>query len=300
MERMWTLEFKDFRYGDPYRSIDEATIKGLSYEVPVYATVQLLNNKTGEIKEQEIFVANLPVMSEDGFFVVNGVRRVVTHQIVRAEGVLFEEEESLPYRILYKARLMPGKGPWYEINVNKHNVISMRLVPKRPKILITELLRVLGYEKDEDIKKLFKDVDKNEEYKYIESTLARDFTKSREEAIISVYNKLRPDETVTLDSAEKYIKSYFFNERKFDLGKIGRYQLNRKLGLKFPLTGEKSGFQTEDLIAIVRRLIQINNGDVEPDDIDHLCNRRIRSVGEVLERHLVLVFIDWKKILKTK
>jgi len=286
MERMWTLEFKDFRYGDPYRDIDEATRKGLSYEIPVYATVQLLNNKTGEIKEQEIFVANLPVMTEDGFFVVNGVRRVVTHQIVRAEGVLFEEDDKLPYRTLYKARLMPGRGPWYEINVNKHNVLSIRLVPKRPRILITELFRVLGYEKDEDIKKLFKDVDTHEEYKYIEATLARDFTKSKEEAIISVYNKLRPDETVTLDSAEKYIRSYLFNDRKFNLGKIGRYQLNRKLGLDFPLEGDKSGFQIEDLIATVKRLIQVNNEAVEPDDIDHLCNRRIRSVGEVLERQL--------------
>ena len=300
MERMWTLEFKDFRYGDPYRDIDEATVKGLSYEVPVYATVQLLNNKTGEIKEQEIFVANLPVMTEDGFFVVNGVRRVVTHQIVRAEGVLFEEEESLPYRTLYKARLMPGRGPWYEINVNKHNVISIRLVPKRPRILITELLRVLGYEKDEDIKKLFKDVDNHEEYKYIEATLARDFTKNKEEAVISVYNKLRPDETVTLDSAEKYIKGYFFNERKFELGKIGRYQLNRKLGLKAPLEGEGSGFQTADLIATVKRLIQVNNEDVNPDDIDHLCNRRIRSVGEVLERQLSAGIHRLEKNIKDK
>lgn len=300
MERMWTLEFKDFRYGEPYRDIDEATIKGLSYEVPVYATVQLLNNKTGEIKEQEIFVANLPVMTEDGFFVVNGVRRVVTHQIVRAEGVLFEQDDTLPYRTLYKARLMPGRGPWYEINVNKHNVISMRLVPKRPRILITELLRVLGYEKDEEIQKLFKDVDTHEEYKYIEATLARDFTKSKEEAIISVYNKLRPDETVTLDSAEKYIKGYFFNDRKFDLGEIGRYQLNRKLGLTHPLEGEGSGFQVDDLVATVKRLIQVNNEAVCPDDIDHLCNRRIRSVGEVLERQLSAGIHRLEKNIKDK
>ena len=300
MEKMWTLEFKDFRYGEPYRDIDEATRKGLSYEIPVYATVQLLNNKTGEIKEQEIFVANLPVMTEDGFFVVNGVRRVVTHQIVRAEGVLFEEEESLPYRTLYKARLMPGRGPWYEINVNKHNVISMRLVPKRPRILITELFRIVGYERDEEIKKLFKDVDTHEEYKYIEATLARDFTKNKEEAIISIYNKLRPDETVTIDSAEKYVKSYLFNDKKFNLGKIGRYQLNRKLGLKFPLEGEGSGFQVEDLITTVKRLIQVNNGTVEPDDIDHLSNRRIRSVGEVLERQLSAGIHRLEKNIKDK
>ncbi len=287
MERMWTLEFKDFKYGEPYRSVEEAITKGLSYEIPVYAKVQLLNNKTGEIKEQEIFVTDLPVMTNDGVFIFNGVRRVVTHQIVRAEGVLYEESEKLPLRSIYKVRLMPGRGPWYEIDTNRHNVISMRILPKRPKVLITELLRVFGWESDDEIRKLFADVDTNEENKYIESTLARDFTNNKEEAVISIYNKLRPDESVTLESAERYIKSNFFNSRKFDLGKIGRYQLNRKLGTDYDINNpDEVVLYPSDIVLIVKRLIQINNGDVEPDDIDHLCNRRIRSVGEILERQL--------------
>lgn len=301
MERMWTLEFKSFRYGDPYRGIEEAIAKGLSYELPVYATVQLLNNKTGEIKEQEIFVADLPMMTDDGAFVVNGVRRVVTHQIVRAEGVLFEEADTLPYKSLYKARLMPGRGPWYEIEVNKYNVISMRILPKRPRVLITEFLRVLGYESDQEIIKLFKDVDTNEEHKYIEATLARDFTKSKEDAIISIYNKLRPDESVTLESAEKYIKSNFFSKRKFDLGKIGRYQLNRKLGTSYDVNNpDEAVLYPDDIIKIVRKLIKINNGVEAPDDIDHLCNRRIRSVGEVLERLLLAGVRRLEKNIKDK
>ncbi|HVX92618.1 MAG TPA: DNA-directed RNA polymerase subunit beta, partial [Candidatus Dojkabacteria bacterium] len=301
MEKMWTLEFKTFRLGEPYRSIDDACDLGLNYEAPVYATVQLMNNKTGEIKEQELFVVDLPLMTTDGFFVVNGVRRVITHQIVRAEGVLFEENEVLPGgRSLYKAKLMPGNGPWYEFEVSKHNVISIRLVPKRPRVLITELFRVLGYETDEEILNLFKDVDNSEEYKYIESTLARDFTKSKEEAIISVYNKLRPDESVTLDSAEKYIKGHFFNQRKFDIGKVGRYQLNRKLGLDFPLTDHDLRFRIEDLIAVIKRLIEVNNGVVAPDDIDHLSNRRIRSVGEVLIKQLAVGVRRLEKNIKDK
>jgi len=301
MERMWTLEFKSFRYGDPYRGIEEAIAKGLSYELPVYATVQLLNNKTGEIKEQEIFVADLPMMTDDGAFVVNGVRRVVTHQIVRAEGVLFEETDVLPYRSLYKARLMPGRGPWYEIEVNKYNVISMRILPKRPRVLITEFLRVLGYESDQEILKLFKDVDTNEDHKYIEATLARDFTKSKEDAIISIYNKLRPDESVTLESAEKYIKSNFFNKRKFDLGKIGRYQLNRKLKTSYDVNNpDESVLYPDDIIRIIRKLININNKVEAPDDIDHLCNRRIRSVGEVLERQLLAGIRRLEKNIKDK
>ncbi len=301
MERMWTLEFKSFRYGDPYRGIEEALAKGLSYEIPVYATVQLLNNKTGEIKEQEIFVADLPMMTDDGSFIVNGVRRVVTHQIVRAEGVLFEEADVLPYRTLYKARLMPGRGPWYEIETNKYNVISMRILPKRPRVLVTEFLRLLGYESDQEILKLFKDVDTHEEYKYIEATLARDFTKSKEDAIISIYNKLRPDESVTIESAEKYIKSNFFNKRKFDLGKIGRYQLNRKLGTSYDVNKpDEAVLYPEDIILIVKKLIRINNGVDAPDDIDHLFNRRIRSVGEVLERQLLAGIRRLEKNIKDK
>jgi DNA-directed RNA polymerase subunit beta len=301
MERMWTLEFKSFRYGEPYASIQEVLAKGLSYEIPVYATVQLLNNKTGEIKEQEIFVADLPMMTDDGAFIVNGVRRVVTHQIVRAEGVLFEEGDVLPYRTLYKVRLMPGRGPWYEIETNKYNVISMRILPKRPRVLITEFLRVLGYETDQEILKLFKDVDTHEEYKYIEATLARDFTKSKEDAIISIYNKLRPDESVTLESAEKYIKGNFFNKKKFDLGKIGRYQLNRKLGTSYNYNNpDEAVLYPEDIILIVKKLIRINNGVEPADDIDHLFNRRIRSVGEVLERQLLAGVRRLEKNIKDK
>jgi len=301
MERMWTLEFKDFKCGDPYRSVEEAITKGLSYEVPVYSKVQLLNNKTGEIKEQEIFVTDLPVMTNDGVFVFNGVRRVVTHQVVRAEGVLYEESEKLPLRTLYKVRLMPGRGPWYEIDTNRHNVISMRILPKRPKVLITELLRVFGWESDDEIRKLFADVDTHEENKYIEATLARDFTNNKEEAVISIYNKLRPDESVTLESAERYIKSNFFNVRKFDLGKIGRYQLNRKLGTNYDINDpEQVVLYPSDIVLIVKRLIQINNGVVAPDDIDHLCNRRIRSVGEILERQLNAGIRRLEKNIKDK
>lgn len=301
MEKMWTLAFKDFRYGDPHRSIDEAIARGLSYEVPVYGTVQLLNNKTGEIKEQEIFVTDLPLMTKDGVFVFNGVRRVVTHQIVRAEGVLYETSDKLPYRTLYKARLMPGRGPWYEIDTNKHSVIAMRVLPKRPKVLITELLRVIGWESDDDIRKVFSDVDTHEEYKYIEATLARDFTNNKEEAIISIYNKLRPDESVTLESAEKYIKSNFFSARKFNLGKIGRYQLDRKLGTDHDIENpEDCALTPYDLVLIIKKLIQINNGAVEPDDIDHLSNRRIRSVGEILERQLNAGIRRLEKNIKDK
>ncbi len=300
MERMWTLNFKDFRYGLPHRTCEEATKKSLSYEVPVYATVQLLNNKTGEIKQQEVFVADLPIMTDDGSFIINGVRRVVVHQIVRAEGVLFEQFEALPARTTYAARLMPETGPWYMFEVNKHDVISTRLIQKRHRVLLTELLRIFGYEKDEEIRELFKDVDTDEEHKYIEATLARDFTRSKEEAINTVYNKLRPDETVTLESAEKFIKSSFFSERKFNLGRIGRYQLNRKLGTEYALEGEECKLYTNDIILIIKKLINVNNGVELPDDIDHLSNRRVRSVGEVLVDQLRMSVRRLEKNIRDK
>jgi len=300
MERMWTLEFKEFKYGKPNRSISESIAKGLSYDAPVYVKTQLLNNKTGEIKEQEIFVVDLPAMTIDGYFVINGVRRVVTHQIVRAEGVLFETAEKHGLRQLYSAILMPERGGWYGFEINKHNVVAVKLVQKRPKVLLTELLRVLGYESDDEIRNLFKDVDTHKEYRYIESTLARDFTKNKEEAVISVYNKLRPDESVTLDSAEKYIKSLFFNTRKFDLGRIGRYQLNKKLGTSHALDSTHAKLYMEDLLLIIKALIQINNGVRKADDIDHLDNRRIRSVGEILVDQLRVGVRRVEKNIKDK
>ncbi len=300
MERMWTLHFKEFRYGDLIRNEEEATKKGLSYEAPLYATVQLLNNKTGEIKQQEVFVAEVPMMTPDGLFIVNGIRRVVVHQIVRAEGVLFESFESTPSKDIYSARLMPETGQWCLFEVSKHGVISTRLVLKRPKVLLTELLRIFGYESDDEIRELFKDVDTDEEMKYIEATLARDFTRSKEEAINTVYNKLRPDETVTLESAEKFIKSIFFNERKFSLGRVGRYQLNRKLGTNYKLDGEECRLYVEDIVLIIKKLININNGVEEPDDIDHLANRRIRSVGEVLVDQLRMSVRRLEKNIRDK
>ena len=286
MERMWTLAFSNFKIGKPSRTIEEATNKGLSYDAPVYATAQLLNNRTGEIKEQEIFVADLPLMTPRGVFVINGVSRVVSHQIVRAEGVLFDLALKLPGRYLYSAKLMPEMGQWYEFEISKQDVISVRMIQKRPRILLTELLRILGFESDDEIRALFKDVDTNEEHKFIEATLARDFTRSKEEAIINVYNKLRPDENVTVESAEKFIKSHFFDTNRFNLGKVGRYQLNRKLGLESSLEGEDARLHIEDIIAVIRRLLQVNNGEVIPDDVDSLSNRRVRSVGEVLMKQL--------------
>lgn len=280
--RMWTLEFGDVEYGKPNRSPQDAIQKNLSYDAPVYIKVKLTNEKSGEIKEQKIFVADFPLMTPQGTFVFNGITKIVVHQIVRAEGVLFEESKaSTPMKRLFSARLMPSRGQWFEFDVSKHNVITVRLVNNRPKILMTSLLRVLGFPTDDDIRAAFKDV-MGMENDLIEATLAKDSTDSREKAIVDIYNKIRPDESVTLDSAEKYIKGFFFNDRRFDLGRIGRHMLNKKLGLKIEMKPENFHLYTEDLVEILKSLVLIHNGKRQPDDVDHLANRRIRSVGEII------------------
>ena len=299
MEKLWTMEFKSFKWGEPNRTIREAIDKGLSYDVPITTKVQLLNNKTGEIKEQEVFLTDFPMMTDEGYFVINGVKRVVMHQMVRAEGVLFDENETLPDRKLYKAVLMPARGTWYSFEVSKSDVITVKFGKNTGRVLITEILRVLGYESNEDIKKLFADVDTNPDRKYIDATLARDFSTNKQEAVINVYSKLRSEETATLESAEKYIKSLFFNDRKFSLGKVGRYQLNRKLDTKYDIDSEAKLY-IDDLIRIVKRLIKVNNGEIPSDDVDHLQNRRIRSIGETIIDQLTPAMRRLEKMIKDK
>lgn len=298
--KMWSLEFIDHRFGKPNRTPEEAIEKNLSYDAPLHSTVRLTNKKTGEIKEQEMFVADVPLMTPNAEFIFNGITKVVVHQIVRSEGVLFEEaKNSTADKRLYFARLMPMRGPWFEFDVSKNDVIAVRLIVKRPKILITTLLRAFGLSSDEDIRKTFKDV-LGLENDLIEATLERDPTSSREQAIIHIYNKIRPDESVTLESAEKYIKGFFFNQRRFDLGRIGRYQLNKKLNLNYEMKPDNYKLFTDDIIEIIKALVLIHNNKRKVDDIDHLMNRRIRSVGEIIVDELRVGVRRMEKTIKDR
>ncbi len=298
--KLWTLEFGKYRIDKPNRTPQEAIEKNLSYDAPLYITVRLKSEKTGEIKEEEIFVADLPIMTDNGYFIFNGVTKVVVHQIVRAEGVLFEESKaSTPELRLFSARLMPNNGPWFVFDVNKRDVMTVRLINKRPKILITTLLRVLGFPKDEDIRELFKDV-MGLDRDLVEETLEKDPTTSRESAIIDIYNKLRPDESVTLESAEKYIKGFFFQTRRFDLGRIGRYQLDKKLGVEHEMKPENYRLFVDDLIRIIKFLVEIHNGKRSADDIDSLSNRRIKSVGEIILDELRVGAIRMEKTIRDR
>jgi DNA-directed RNA polymerase subunit beta len=300
MGKMWTLEFGDYRIGKPNRTVEQAISKNLSYDAPLHVTVKLKNERNGEIQEREMFMLDMPIMTDQGYFVYNGVTKVVVHQIVRAEGVLFDESKrSEPAHRLYNARLMPSRGPWFEFDVSKSNVLTIRLINKRPKILVTSLLRVLGFPTDEDIRNEFKDV-LGLPKDIIESTLERDHTQSREQAIVDIYNKVRPDETVSLESAEKYIKGFFFNQRRFELGKIGRYQLNKKLGVDIELKPDNYRLFVGDIVTLIKELVKVNNGKRQPDDVDHLANRRIRGVGEVILDELRVGMVRMEKTIRDR
>ncbi len=278
----WELTFDEVEWGKPNHTFSQSVKLGLSYDRPAYVYARLTNKKTGEIKKQKLFIADLPIMSERGTFVVSGNERVVVMQISRAEGILFYETKiSTSSHRLYGVKLMPTRGRWFDFEINKYGVMSVKLLEKRPKILVTTLLRALGYEKNEQIKELLSPYDKGEN-QLVDSTLKRDPTSSQDEALIDIYKKLRPEDSISLEAAETFLNSIFFDKRRFYLGRIGRYQLNKKLGLDVPVKPENYVLFKDDLVAVVRSLIEVNAGLRKEDDIDSLANRRIRGVGELI------------------
>lgn len=278
----WELRFEDISWGELNHTFNQALRLGLSYDKPLYINTSLTNKKTGEIKKQKLFVVDMPIMSERGTFVVSGNERVVVMQIARAEGILFHETKSTGSRSLYAVKLMPLRGRWFDFEVNRHGVMSVKLLDKRPKILLTTLLRALGYSSDNEIKKMLEPYDVDPEFKIVENTLKRDVTKDTNEALIDIYRKLRPEDSISIENAKQFLESIFFDKRRFFLGRIGRYQLNKKLGIEKPITPENYVLQKQDVVEIVKAVVQLNSGLRKADDIDHLSNRRIRGVGELI------------------
>lgn len=297
----WRMEFGKFRLGETKYSAQEAQRIGLSYDAPLYVETKLINKKTGEIKEQELFVADLPLMTKRGSFVINGNERVVVMQLVRAEGVLFVRSKVRYKRDLYTVKLIPQRGKWLDFEINRHGVMSVQLINKRPRILLTTLLRAIGYSSDEEIRALLSDVDIGEDLKFVEATLRADNTGSKEEALIDIYSKLRPEDSINLEGARSLVDNIFFsNPRRFFLGRIGRYQLNKKLGTKLRVAEENYMLRKEDLVAVVRSLIKVNNGQLRPDDVDHLANRRVRGPGELIAEFMREGMLQMEKNIRDR
>jgi DNA-directed RNA polymerase subunit beta len=231
---------------------------------------------------------------------VNGNERVVVFQILRSEGLLFTESKaSSNKKKLYSVKLMPHRGNWYEFEVNKYGVMSIKLLQKRPRILLTTLLRALGFSSDNDIRRILGEQEGTEN-SYLETTLKKDPTKNTEEALIDIYRKLRPEDTVSLENAQALIENIFFNKRRFYLGKIGRYKLNKKLGITEDITLNDYILKKRDIVEVIKCLIKLNNGTLLPDDIDSLTNRRIRGVNELVSEKVRVGMLIMEKNIRDK
>ncbi len=281
-DKTWELSFGAHYFEEAKLTPDEAVKKGLTYDVPLRVKVKLVNKITGDVTEQDVFLGDLPKMTARGTFIVSGIERAVVNQLVRAPGAFFAGSvDPTTGRILYTAELRPMRGSWLEISVGKNDVLTAK-IDRHRKFYVTTLLRALGMEDEEEIKALFKDVDNNTDHQYMFATLAKDPNKTQSEALLDLYDKIRPGEPAVLENAKNLFFQSFFDPRRYDLDKVGRYKLNKKLGLNIENKPDNQVLQKADLIAIIKYLIGLQNGVGVVDDIDHLGNRRVRRVGELL------------------
>ncbi|HHX58519.1 MAG TPA: DNA-directed RNA polymerase subunit beta [Candidatus Moranbacteria bacterium] len=277
-----SLTFGDYYLDDP--KYDEKTVreKNLSYEAPLRVNARLLIKKTGEIKDQEIFLADLPLMTERGTFIINGVERVVVSQLIRSPGVFFTAE-FVKGKKSFGAKVIPNRGAWLEIETDQDGAIWAKIDRKR-KVPITCLLRVFGLKTNEEIEATFREVD-NGEISHINQTLEKDIAKTVGESYKEIYRRLRPGDLATEENAKQMVDAIFFDFERYDFGKVGRYRLNKRLEQnKDEKEEENRILGQEELIKIVNEIINLNNNPMaEPDDIDHLGNRRLRGVGELVQ-----------------
>lgn len=277
----WQIVLENPVVGEPKFTSREATEKGLTYSTPLKISATLTNKRTGKMVTQDVFLGDLPQMTYRGTFIVNGVERAVINQIVRSPGVYFSGElDTSTGRMMYGSEVRPLRGSWLEFEISKNNVISAR-IDRRRKVVATAILRAMGIETSE-IKELFKDVDVHKQHRYIESTLAKDSTETKEEALLEIYRKMRPGEPAVLENAEALFKSMFFDPRRYDLGKVGRFKINKRLNLSIQNDKENWVLKKQDVVEALRYLIGLQNGEGRVDDIDHLSNRRLRRVGELV------------------
>lgn len=280
--KTWELSFGAHYFESPKLTPSEAVKKGLTYDVPLRVKVKLINKITLDETEQDVFLGDIPKMTARGTFIVSGIERAVVNQLVRAPGAFFAGSvDPTTGRVLYTAELRPMRGSWLELSVGKNDVITAK-IDRHRKFHVTTLLRALGIEDEEEIKALFKDVDNNNDHQYIFATLAKDGNHTQSEALLDLYDKIRPGEPAVLENAKNLFFQSFFDPRRYDLDKVGRYKLNKKLGLTIENKPDNQVLQKADLIAIIKYLIGLQNGVGAVDDIDHLANRRVRRVGELL------------------
>ena len=332
-EKKYELHFREHKFSDPKYSPQECKEREITYSQPLYVTTHLVVKETGEIKEMPIFMGDFPMMTENGTFIINGAERVVVSQLVRSPGIYFViERNPSSNRGLCMAKLIPSRGAWLEFETSNKDVLSVKVDRKR-KVSASIFLRALGVASDEEIVSLFEGVDTEETHRFVQATLRsdpaadpRDATFREEElrqmwdkaewlhgegedfdlaaaqriaaAQVEFYKRLRPGEPPSLDNSRNLINNLFFEPRRYDLGRVGRYKFNRRLSLQ-----EGGGPMTltrDDIIAVLRMMIRINNGDGQVDDIDHLGNRRVRAVGELVQNQVRVGLLRMERMVKEK
>jgi len=282
-----SLSFRDHRFEPPKYTIAECKDRDMTYSAPLFVTAEFTNNITGEIKSQTVFMGDFPLMTPRGTFVINGTERVVVSQIVRSPGVYFERTiEKASDKDILTAKIIPSRGAWLEFEVDKKDLVGVRIDRKR-KQSVTVFLKALGWTEEQILEQFG-------EYESIRLTLEKDNVKSQDEALLDIYRKLRPGEPPTKEAAQNLIENLYFNPKRYDLAKVGRFKVNKKLGLDLELS--RGLLNIEDIVATIRYLVALHAGDalmeygkqvrVETDDIDHFGNRRLRTVGELIQNQV--------------
>jgi DNA-directed RNA polymerase subunit beta len=300
MGRDLELSFLDYYLDEP--KFDEITskAKNINFEAPLRVKARLANRKTGDLKEQEIYLGDVPLMTDRGTFIINGIERAVVSQLVRSAGVFFTSETHHGTRF-YGTKIIPNRGAWLELETDQTGVIWVKIDRKR-KVAVTSLLRAFGYGIDEEIISLFKDVDTDSEISYIKNTLEKDIAHSEEEGLKEVYKRIRPGDLATPDNARSLIYAMFFRFDRYDFSMVGRYKFNQRFGIKEETkdTKENRIFHREDLVTIIKEIIRLNITQDPADDIDHLGNRRIRAVGELVQNRFRIGLARMERIVKDR
>ncbi|WP_280400929.1 DNA-directed RNA polymerase subunit beta, partial [Nocardia carnea] len=300
-----SLSFSDPRFEEVKASIDECKDKDMTYAAPLFVTAEFINNNTGEIKSQTVFMGDFPMMTDKGTFIINGTERVVVSQLVRSPGVYFDQTvDKSTEKDLHSVRVIPSRGAWLEFDVDKRDTVGVRIDRKRRQP-VTVLLKALGWTNEEIVERFgFSEI--------MMSTLEKDNTAGQDEALLDIYRKLRPGEPPTKESAQTLLENLFFKEKRYDLARVGRYKVNKKLGINagVPVTG--SVLTKDDIVAIIEYLVRLHQGDrtmtvpggvevpVEVDDIDHFGNRRIRTVGELIQNQIRVGLSRMERVVRER
>ena len=295
------LRFLDYKLDEPKYNERTAIEKNISFEAPLKVKIGLKNKKTGLEREQELFLADFPLMTPRGTFIINGVERVVISKLIRSPGAFFSLSRSSRYKRFFGAKLIPSRGAWLEFETEYNGVISVRIDRKR-KVAATALLRALGLSKDEEIKKTFADVDTDPNTKYILATILQDPSSNEDEGFIELYKRVRPGDPATADNAKQMIQNLFTNSSRYDLSKVGRFRMNKRFQQELDFEDPKNRvLRLEDVVLILKEIIRMNNDPLAlADNIDHLGNRRVKTLGELLQDRLRVAFSRMERIVKDR